>query len=48
MAKCSLTFKPEVAEKDLEDERSLKSVARMYNISPCTVRNGLMPAGSME
>ncbi|CAI2045479.1 Transposase [Serratia fonticola] len=38
MAKFSLKFKQEVAEKYLEDELSLKSVARMYNISPCTVR----------
>lgn len=38
MAKFSLKFKQEVAEKYLEDELSLKSVARMYNISLCTVR----------
>ncbi|MDT0204238.1 IS3 family transposase [Serratia marcescens] len=38
MAKFSLKFKQEVAERYLEDELSLKSVARMYNISPCTVR----------
>lgn len=38
MAKFSLKFKQEVAEKYLEDELSLKSVARMYDISPCTVR----------
>ena len=38
MAKFSWKFKQEVAEKYLEDELSLKSVARMYDISPCTVR----------
>nr|WP_239004261.1 IS3 family transposase [Salmonella enterica] len=38
MAKFSLEFKKEVSEKYLEDELSLKSVARMYDISPCTVR----------
>ncbi|TQN75410.1 UNVERIFIED_ORG: transposase [Citrobacter freundii] len=38
MAKFSLEFKKEVSEKYLEDELSLKSVARMYGISPCTVR----------
>ncbi len=38
MAKFSLKFKQEVAERYQEDELSLKSVARMYNISPCTVR----------
>ncbi|WP_087816648.1 IS3 family transposase [Yersinia intermedia] len=38
MAKFSLKFKQEVAEKYLEDELSLKSVARIYEISPCTVR----------
>ncbi|CNE70664.1 transposase [Yersinia enterocolitica] len=38
MAKFSLKFKQEVAEKYLEDDLSLKSVARMYDISPCTVR----------
>jgi transposase len=38
MVKFSLKFKQEVAEKYLEDELSLKSVARMYDISPCTVR----------
>lgn len=34
MAKFSLEFKKEVSEKYLEDELSLKSVARMYGISP--------------
>ncbi|HEB6950292.1 TPA: transposase [Salmonella enterica subsp. enterica serovar Hvittingfoss] len=38
MAKFTLEFKKEVSEKYLEDELSLKSVARMYDISPCTVR----------
>ncbi|MFX2612005.1 transposase [Enterobacter mori] len=38
MAKFSLEFKKEVSEKYLEDELSLKYVARMYGISPCTVR----------
>lgn len=38
MEKFSLKFKQEVAEKYLEDELSLKSVVRMYDISPCTVR----------
>jgi transposase len=38
MAKFSLKFKKEVSEKYLEDELSLKSVARIYGISPCTVR----------
>jgi transposase len=38
MAKFSLEFKKEVSEKYLEDELSLKSVARMYDISPCTIR----------
>ncbi|WP_234467348.1 helix-turn-helix domain-containing protein [Kosakonia sp. S42] len=38
MAKFSLEFKKKVSEKYLEDELSLKSVARMYGINPCTVR----------
>ncbi len=38
MEKFSLEFKKVVSEKYLEGELSLKSVARMYGISPCTVR----------
>ncbi|EHR9159501.1 transposase [Escherichia coli] len=38
MEKFSLEFKKVVSEKYLEGEVSLKSVARMYGISPCTVR----------
>lgn len=38
MAKFSLKFKKEVAEKYLENELSLKSVARLYDVSPCRVR----------
>ncbi len=38
MVKFSLGFKKVVSEKYLEGELSLKSVARMYGISPCTVR----------
>lgn len=34
MAKFTLEFKKEVSEKYLEDELSLKPVARMYDISP--------------
>ncbi|CTR52913.1 ISRSO11-transposase orfA protein [Escherichia coli] len=37
MEKFSLEFKKVVSEKYLEGELSLKSVARMYGISPCTV-----------
>ncbi len=37
MAKFSLKFKQEVAEKYPEDKLSLKSVAKMCDISPCTV-----------
>lgn len=33
MAKFTLEFKKEVSEKYLEDELSLKSVARMYGVS---------------
>ncbi|EOT9067852.1 transposase [Escherichia coli] len=38
MEKFSLEFKKVVSEKYREGELSLKSVARMYGISPCTVR----------
>lgn len=38
MAKFSLQFKREVAEKYLEGELSLNSVAEMYKISSTTVR----------
>lgn len=38
MAKFSLKFKQEVAEKYLEGELSLKAVAKMYNLCPSSVR----------
>ena len=38
MAKFPLKFKQEVAEKYLEGELSLKSVAEMYNLCPSSVR----------
>ncbi|RRW70232.1 transposase [Pantoea dispersa] len=38
MAKFSLKFKQEVAEKYLEGELSLKSVAKMHNLCPSSVR----------
>ncbi|MHA2595597.1 transposase (plasmid) [Shigella dysenteriae] len=38
MSKFSLEFKREVSEKYLEGELSLKSVGKMYNIDPSTVR----------
>lgn len=38
MAKFSLKFKQEVAEKYLEGELSLEVVAKMYNLCPKSVR----------
>lgn len=38
MAKFSLKFKQEVAEKYLEGELSLKAVAKIYNLCPSSVR----------
>jgi transposase len=38
MAKISLKFQQEVAEKYLEGELSPKSVAKIYNLCPSSVR----------